>query len=127
MIVIRRVENYVSTGGNQFVQYECLCSCGNHKNVTAGKLKSGHVKSCGKCNAFSTFKDLTGQRFDKLTVVSVDGYYEYPNGERDYKWKCRCDCGNTITVRGNSLKAKGNHSCNCYRKKREITDDMMIG
>lgn len=127
LTVIRRVENYVSSGGHSFVQYECKCSCGNYKNVVGSKLKTKHVKSCGKCNAFSTFKDLTGKRFDKLTVVCMDGYYEYPNGERDYKWKCRCDCGNYVTIRGNSLKSIGNHCCKrCRNRTDRIKDSDML-
>ena len=47
LTVLRRIENYVSSGGNSFVQYECVCDCGRHKNVIASKLKNGHVKSCG--------------------------------------------------------------------------------
>ena len=108
LTVIERIDDYVSMGGNTFVQYKCQCSCGRYKNVIAAKLKNGYVKSCGKCNAYNNFKDLTGQKFDKLTVIKQDGYYEYPNGERDYKWKCLCECGNYITIRGNSLKSDGN-------------------
>lgn len=118
LTVVKRIENHVSISGNSFVQYECICECGRHKNVLASKLKNGHVKSCGLCNAFSNFKDLTGMTFDKLYVEGLDGYYSYPNGEKDYKWKCRCECGNYITIRGNSIKSKGNHSCKrCSTKK----------
>lgn len=123
--VKERIEDYVSSGGVHSVQYRCLCSCGNYKNVTAGKLKTGHVKSCGKCNAYSTFKDLTGQVFDKLKVIEQDGYYEYPNGERDYKWKCECECGNIVTLRGNSLKAKRHHSCKRCQNGRTVIDEML--
>jgi hypothetical protein len=124
LTVLRRIENYVSSGGNSFVQYECICDCGRHKNVVASKLKNGHVKSCGLCNAFSNFKDLTGMTFDKLYVEGMDGYYTYPNGERDYKWRCRCECGNYITIRGNSLKSKGNHSCKrCSTRKYDRIKD----
>lgn len=128
LTVIERIDDYVSAGGNTFVQYKCQCSCGRYKNVIAAKLKNGHVKSCGKCNAYSTFKDLTGQKFDKLTVIGQDGYYEYPNGERDYKWKCLCECGNYITIRGNSLKSNGSHSCKrCSTKKyNRVNDEDML-
>ena len=128
LTVLHRIENYVSAGGNSFVQYDCQCTCGRHKKVVASKLKNGHVKSCGLCNSFSNFKDLTGMTFDKLYVESIDGYYTYPNGEKDYKWKCRCSCGNSVIIRGNSLKSKGNHSCKrCSTKKySRIQDEDML-
>lgn len=72
-------------------------------------------------------KDLTGLVFDELTVLHEEGYYEYPNGERDYKWRCVCVCGNEVVFRGNSLKAKGRHNCGCYRTKSRLSDDDMVG
>ena len=126
LVVVKRVEDHVSSGGNKFPAYDCVCDCGRHKIVTAGKLKTNHVMSCGKCGIYDRKIDLTGRVFDKLTVISENGYYEYPNGERDYKWLCKCECGNYVTVRGNSLKAEGNHNCGCYRKELRVTDDEMI-
>lgn len=125
--VKERIEDYVSSSGVHSVQYRCLCTCGNYKNVTANKLKTGHVKSCGKCNAFSAFKDLTGQVFDRLRVIEQNGYYEYPNGGRDYKWKCQCECGRIVTLRGNSLKTNRNHSCKRCQNARTVIDKMPIG
>lgn len=127
LVVVARVEDHVSTGGNKFPAYDCICDCGNHKVATAIKLKTNRVKSCGKCGIYSRKKDLTGMVFDKLTVISENGYYEYPNGERDYKWLCKCECGNLVTIRGCSLKSPGNHNCGCYRNAVRVTDDEMIG
>ena len=126
LVVEERIENRVSSGGNSFVQYRCKCDCGRYKNVLANKLKSKHTRSCGQCDIFSKIKDLTGRNFDKLTVIRMDGFYEYPSNERDYKWFCECECGGTITIRGNILKAKGNHSCNCFRHQRTIQDEDML-
>jgi hypothetical protein len=127
LTVIRRVEDHVSSGGNKFPAYECKCDCGNLKVVTAGNLQTNHVMSCGKCGIYDRKHDLTGQVFDKLTVICENGFYTYPNGERDYKWLCRCECGNYITIRGNSLKAEGNHNCGCYRNELRVKDEDMIG
>lgn len=55
-------------------------------------------------------KDLTGQRFGKLTVIN--------RGENDKKhrctWNCRCDCGNEINVKSANL-LHGQVSCGCIR------------
>lgn len=45
------------------------------------------------------YKDLTGLRLGKLTVLE-------PTEERNrgaVVWKCRCDCGNVITVESRRL------------------------
>lgn len=56
-------------------------------------------------------KDLTGQRFGRLTVL-----YLLP--ERKNKkavWKCRCDCGNETSVVGYRLTTGVTQSCGCYQ------------
>ena len=128
LTVLNRADDKFTSKGKRLIMWECKCVCGNIKIVTSGKLTSGHVKSCGKCDIFSKIKDLTGMRFDKLLVLKMDGYYQYPNSkERDYKWLCLCDCGRYITLRGNVLKAKGNHNCGCYKNNIRLTDSDMIG
>lgn len=58
------------------------------------------------------FKDLTGQRFGRLTVLELDP--EKPRG-RGAWWKCRCDCGSEVSVRARALQEGGTQSCNCLR------------
>ncbi len=125
LLVEYRVEDHVSSGGHKYVAYKCLCDCGRYTVVTAGKLKTGHTSSCGQCGVYNPLDDLTGRRFDKLVVIRQDGYHVYPNGDREYRWLCKCDCGGTISVLGKSLKAKGSHSCNCFRHKRNVTNNML--
>lgn len=64
-------------------------------------------------------KDLTGRRFDRLTVVKRDGTYVSPDGlTTTPKWLCVCDCGNTSTVIGRNLITGATRSCGCLRKER---------
>jgi hypothetical protein len=56
--------------------------------------------------------DLTGQKFDKLTVIKRDCS---KNGKA--LWLCRCDCGNEIIVNSNSLRSGNTHSCGCLQKE----------
>ena len=45
-------------------------------------------------------KDLRGQKFNRLTVL----YRTYNNtSHQGAIWKCQCDCGNTVNVRGDAL------------------------
>ena len=54
-------------------------------------------------------RDLTGQTFGKLTVVSFAG-----RGKSGYaKWLCKCECGTEKAVRGTNLTSGLTKSCGC--------------
>jgi len=61
------------------------------------------------------FKDLTGQRFGMLVVVS------YSNSDKHKKtcWNVMCDCGNTTIMRGSNLRSGNTKSCECNRFRIE--------
>lgn len=50
--------------------------------------------------------DLVGHKFGKLTAISFDSG----------KWKCNCECGNTIYVKTNKLLNGDTRSCGCQHK-----------
>jgi hypothetical protein len=58
-------------------------------------------------------KDLVGQRFGRWTVVAPAGN----TAHRNYKWLCRCDCGNTAEVSANHLGSERSTSCRPCAKK----------
>lgn len=58
-------------------------------------------------------KDLTGKKFNMLTVIKMA---ERKEGE-EIKWVCRCDCGNVLEVHGGNLKKGHTKSCGCYSEK----------
>ena len=57
----------------------------------------------------SKLKDLTGQKFGKLTVIE--------RAEKDKRgnvqWLCECECGNKKVVRGYQLTSNKTKSCGC--------------
>ena len=59
------------------------------------------------------YEDLTGQRFGRLTVVSLS---KKRLNDR-VTWHCICDCGNEKDVIAKSLKSEATKSCGCYRKE----------
>lgn len=61
----------------------------------------------------SALKDLTGQRFGRLTVLERAGS---DNHERA-TWRCLCDCGQLHTVAGYALVQGHIKSCGCVRKE----------
>lgn len=60
-----------------------------------------------------TIKDLTGQKFGKLTAIK-------PLEKRINKkvvWLCKCDCGNECEIVGVSLTNGNSKSCGCITNK----------
>lgn len=88
---------------NNIQYYWGECDCGIGIIIT----ENSEMKHCGLCT-HSNAKDLTGQRFGRLTVLNrtTNG----PNGAP--RWRCICDCGNVVDVRADALK-RPNASCGC--------------
>ena len=91
--------------------WHCVCECGNEVDVRTQKLTSGITKSCGclRHKPSSRRQDLTGQRFGRLVVESMDWT---KNGTF---CNCVCDCGNRTRVAQTSLKHNVTQSCGCYK------------
>lgn len=104
---------------NRKTYWECQCDCGAIKIVAGHNLKDGSSKSCGclqREKAKEHAKDLTGQKFGRLTVIERAG----TNTRRGAVWECRCECGNTTYVDTNSLTRtkKPTRSCGCIHKEQ---------
>lgn len=71
-------------------------------------------------------KDLTGQRFGRLTVLRYDEELSREKG-RTF-WVCKCDCGNEISIRKDRLSGN-TQSCGCLHKEhaRKTVFKDMIG
>lgn len=99
------------------VYWHCKCDCGNEIDVLTASLISGNTKLCG-CYAKelvhqNQFKDLTNQKFGKLTVKGI----HHKKG-KIYYWECVCDCGKITIVDGGSLRSGHTKSCGDYRRHR---------
>lgn len=96
--------------------WKCHCECGKNITVLGTSLIEGSTKSCGclhseLCsNLF--FKDLSGQRFGKLTVIERAKEKEKNNR---VVFKCLCDCGTICYVQSNNLKNGHTQSCGCIK------------
>ncbi len=95
--------------------WRCRCECGNETVVRAASLRAGLTRSCGCLNRDASRAkrlDLTGQEFGRLTVVE-------PAEDTDgcAMWRCRCECGNEIAVRGDYLRSGHVMSCGCMRRE----------
>lgn len=66
--------------------------------------------------------DRTGQRYERLVVVS-----RAPNkGGKDTnaRWLCKCDCGSVLTAYGQDLARGKVKSCGCYNAERILKHGM---
>ena len=66
----------------------------------------------------AAIRKLIGSRFDRLIVVS-----DTNNRTSDgcVLWKCKCDCGNEVIVKSQSLLSGNTKSCGCLHKESIIT------
>lgn len=103
-------------GGPKPYRWLCECDCGNHIEVITAKLISGHTKSCGclKAEAPSTFAELTGRKFGRLTVIS-----RAPDLKKwSPRWNCSCTCGGATISGSYGLLSGQSTSCGCVNKER---------
>lgn len=79
------------------------CGCQHNKRIS-NKLK----------------RDLTSQRFGSILVLEDDGKRDI---DRSILWKCKCDCGKILYIRGYSLEHNRTKSCGC--KKSQIIQEKL--
>lgn len=59
-------------------------------------------------------RDLTGQRFGKLTAVKM---LDKRDAWGSVIWECSCDCGQRVEIRSRSLTSGNAKSCGCLNKQ----------
>lgn len=109
-------------------QWLCRCECGNMVIREEGNLKNTKVPHCGCSPGWKgtnkRFKDLTGERYGRLTVK----YHSGKNKHSHNLWYCQCDCGNYSVVTTADLSKGNTNSCGCLANEltveRNTTHDM---
>lgn len=69
--------------------------------------------------------DLTGQTFNKLTVIQETKQRDHRGG---VLWECQCICGNTTLCSSSDLRSGHKKSCGCLQKEhaKEIGRNNLI-
>ena len=98
---------------NHSAVWLCQCDCGNKAEVKANALSSGAIQSCGCLRSECRIKDITGQRFGKLTAIKRTGKKK----NNSQVWECKCDCGNICEVSEGNLQSRATNSCGCLLNK----------
>lgn len=71
----------------------------------------------------SGFIDLTGQKFDRLTVIK-----RMKNTKHNHaQWLCECICGKSSIVCSNSLRNGTTRSCGCLQQEARIKNNTKHG
>lgn len=107
----------------------CLakCTCGTEIKRPGVFIQNGNTKSCGclkitlsaraKTANKARRQDLTGQIFTYLTALEYDKVV-YKDNYYFSQWKCKCICGNVISVKTTYLTQGEVTSCGCKTKER---------
>ncbi len=93
--------------------WKCICDCGGEKIASSGYLNQVKIPSCG-CTLQG--EDHTGKKFGKLTVME-----KMFKKNRQWYWKCQCDCGKESTVLIKSLISGNTQSCGCLNREASTT------
>lgn len=89
--------------------------CGREAVVRTGYLTAGCVRHCPdpECScARKNRRNLTGRRFGHLAVTGPDP--DRLPKSRSF-WRCRCRCGNEVTVGASRLREGNARDCGCRK------------
>ena len=93
------------------VIWECICECGEKKEVSSNSLRQNNTKSCGCLHE----NNIIGERFGRLIVL---GYSDNRGNNNEKMCKCVCDCGEEKEIRHADLVSTKTKSCGCLHLER---------
>lgn len=120
-----KVIGLIKTDNNRKL-WKCRCDCGKEILTRGWGLIRGRQHCCG-CDNKCKFKDLTGQKFGKLSVISFNGKEQTKGGVWKYFWKCKCDCGKETVVRRGHLVSGQQISCGCMLNRKGKESALFTG
>ena len=104
------------THKNGKTAWHCKCDCGNELDVFTFCLRNGNTSSCG-CGKTNQIKNELNNKYGKLTVLDYFGINNH-----HAEWKCQCDCGNVVIVKGDLLRNGSISSCGCNKIINELNN-----
>lgn len=91
----------------------CQCKCGNTKYILSSTLKSGRIRDCG-CGKYMLDR-MIGVKSGKLTVIETYRERKGKNQKVNIMCKCRCECGNIVTIPSSAITKGHRVSCGCVQ------------
>lgn len=114
MLVV--LSRYGSTPKKKQATWTCICDCGVTKVMEGSPLITGYSLSCGCRSRGRRLKDIVGQRFGRLLVISRHGSTIH----KQATWSCICDCGKMTVAVGSDLRGGHTSSCGCYNRDQIV-------
>jgi hypothetical protein len=93
------------------------CICGKEVVKSFQEVCSGNITSCGCMKGKANIKDITGEKFNRLTALKSTGVIK--NG--GYIWTCQCDCGTIKDIPISALNSGQVKSCGCAKITHGMT------
>ena len=98
------------------LKIECM-NCGKIMDTTKYRLNHNSLIKCD-CEEESgehiknvkMAKEMIGKKFNLLTVLEFAGR----DNQKALLYKCKCDCGKEVVVRGYQLRTNRVKSCGCF-------------
>lgn len=87
------------------------CVCGQEVIKSYQEVSQGSITSCGCMKGKSGIKDISGQKFGRLTALESTG----KKNTGGYIWKCECECGAIKNVSIGALCYGSVKSCGCLK------------
>ena len=97
-------------------RYLCRCECGREDYILGSALLAGRQTHCTSCARRLKPDKLIGRKFGMLTVLEKCDPPEYYADQTSSYYRCRCDCGQEIVVKGTLVKMGKRYSCGCARQ-----------
>lgn len=127
-VINRNEERTKQNGRNVF--WNCKCHCGNLFVATTTDINRQKTKSCGCMAHYLTgkahFQDITGETFGELKVLERDYERAQTSKKPVTYWKCKCSCGNIISVDRTHLIGRGQSSCGCKKSIGELNINKIL-
>lgn len=118
-LTVLEIDNTPRNTISRHIYWKCQCDCGNIITVDAGSLRQNKVYSCG-CAVRDTAQKATtqeiGNRYGRLVVIAQ---HQFEDNYKTGWWKCKCDCGNEVIVKGTYLRNGDTKSCGCLSSQGE--------
>ena len=92
--------------------------CGKVRKIKFYNLMKYNHSFCNACSKHRKLDWMLGKVFGRLTVICFGSGILETNGRTSSTFICKCECGNEVEVRTNSLRRGEVISCDCYRKER---------
>lgn len=120
LTVLSRAEDHILPSGYKEIMWNCKCDCGNVVTINGHNIRSGHTKSCG-CLKVTPYEDLTGKKYNNLTVISRLDDIPNLSGSKSRRWLCRCVCGKEVECVEDRLISGRIIGCGCSASESKKT------